>query len=266
MSDPPLARFAALMAGPESDVSLDEAALLIAAVDHPVDVAARRAEIDRLSAGVAEPTVDALRQALFSPPGPAGGPAFTGDADTYDHPDNSHLDRVVDRRVGLPILLSILTCEVGRRSGVAMAPVAMPGHVLVRSVAEPRRFLDPFHGGRELDGAGCAELFAMLHGPRAPFSERYLDPVAPRLLFTRVLANLEASYARRRRRAGMAGALALRATIPPLDPDVQRRLSAALAAVGDWRASAAALQPLLAAAPDADDLARRARVLLARTN
>lgn len=257
-----MARFAGLMAGPESDVSLDEAALLVAAVDHPVDVAARRAEIDDLAAGVAEPTVDGLRSALFSP----SGPAFTGDADTYDHPDNSHLDRVLDRRLGLPILLSILTCEVGRRAGVAMAPVALPGHVLVRSVAEPGRFLDPFHGGRELDGAGCAELFAMLHGPRAPFSERYLDPVAPRLLFTRVLANLEASYARRRRRAGMAGALALRATIPPLDPDVQRRLSAALAAVGDWRASAAALQPLLAAAPDADDLARRARVLLARTN
>ena len=71
--------------------------------------------------------------------------------------------------------LSILMIEVGRRIGLALHGVGMPGHFLVGVDDEPDVFVDPFHAGRVLDVDGCREVFAALQGPDAPFS-----PALPR--------------------------------------------------------------------------------------
>ena len=84
---------------------------------------------------------------------------FAGDRDQYDDPANSMLDIVLERRAGLPILLSVVYVEVARRAGLALAGVGLPGHFVVgRLEPPPAVLLDPFAGGARLDvGAAARE-------------------------------------------------------------------------------------------------------------
>lgn len=248
----PTARFAELLAGPADVLPLDEAVLLVAAHDHAVDVPAVCAALDDLAAGCAEPTVDAVVARLFDDAG------FAGDDADYHHPDNSFLDRVVERRRGLPILLSVVMTEVGARAGVCLAPVGMPGHFLVRDCADPDGFVDPFHGGRRLDRAGCAELFAALH-PGERFDERYLEPVDARSVLLRILTNLVRTYTTRGPLESLTWTVHLRALVAGGDawlPVARLRERA-----GDWDGAAAAL-----ASVGTDDAAARAVGVRARAN
>ena len=139
--------FAELAADPQA--SLDELALALAAEFREVDESAALAQLDRLGAELtvddgADP-VEAL-DALSGLLGRRHG--FLGDSDEYDHPENSMLDRVLERRRGLPILLSVVYIEVARRAGVRLAGVGLPGHFLVGHFDHaPPLMIDPFAGG-----------------------------------------------------------------------------------------------------------------------
>ena len=102
---------------------------------------------------------------------------YLGNTDDYYDPRNSLLHEVLDRRVGIPITLAVLGMEVGRRIGVPLSGVGMPGHFLVRDKVDPSVFIDPFHAGRELDAAGCQALHRAMAGPDAPWDPGYLDPI-----------------------------------------------------------------------------------------
>ena len=130
------ARFAELVSGPEESLALDEAALLVAAHVHPVDLDARLASIDALAAAAPAGDAVALARHLFVDLG------FRGNSEDYTDPRNSYLDVVLDRRRGIPITLSILMLEVARRRGIALHGVGMPGHFLVGT---GDLWLDPFH-------------------------------------------------------------------------------------------------------------------------
>lgn len=209
------ARFVELVAQPESDLVLDEPALLIAAHDHHVDVAAGLGELDALAdeiAGVARGNgTAALARALFVERG------FTGNTADYTDPRNSFLDEVLRRRLGIPITLSVVMIEVGRRLGVECRGIGMPGHFLVGS---DDGFVDPFHRGAVLDRAGARRLFEQLH-PDAVFLDRYLDPVGPRTILARMLANLVRSFSVRDP-SSLRWALRLQLAIPDR-PEGERR-------------------------------------------
>src|SRR5690606_29139610 len=154
------ARFAALLARPDHEIPLDEAALLIAAQAQPgLDVAAELAALDEIAAQVRDPTLTGLLRLLFRDLG------FDGNRDDHYDPRNSFLNEVRQRRTGIPITLSVLTMEVGRRVSVPLWGVGMPGHFLLRDKVDPDVFVDPFGGGRLLDPASCAKLFRQIHGP-----------------------------------------------------------------------------------------------------
>lgn len=229
----PTGRFDELVSGPAEVLPLDEAVLLVAAHDHAVDVAAVRGELDALAARCSAPTVDAVVEVLFEEEG------FAGDVDDYHHPDNSFLDRVLARRRGLPILLSVVMTEVGARAGVCLAPVGMPGHFLVRDCADPDEFLDPFHGGRRLDRRACAELFASLH-PGVPFDERFLDPIDTRVVLLRVVTNLVRTYTTRGPASSLAWSLHLRALLA--GGEAWLPVARARERLGDWSGAAHALR------------------------
>lgn len=205
------ARFSELVRGPEATLDLDEPALLIAALDHEVDLDAELRALDDLAASVAADDAPALAHALFVERG------FAGNTVDYGDPRNSFLDEVRRRRLGLPITLSVLMIEVGRRRGIGLVGVGMPGHFLVGS---DDGFVDPFHGGAVLDAAGARRLFERTH-PGAPFLAHYLDPVGPRLVLSRMLANLVGAFMARTPMEA-AWALRLRLDIPGL-PDPERR-------------------------------------------
>lgn len=73
---------------------------------------------------------------------------FDGNRTDYDNPLNSYLDRVIDRRTGIPITLSVVYLLVGKRLGLPVFGVGMPAHFLVKYHDEHMQlFLDPFDRG-----------------------------------------------------------------------------------------------------------------------
>ncbi|MDP8987772.1 MAG: transglutaminase-like domain-containing protein [Actinomycetota bacterium] len=256
----PTSRFAEIMAGPEASVPLDEAALLVAAAVRPgLDMAAERARLDELGAAVRAPTLDALRKCLFVELG------FAGDGDDYYDPRNSCLDQVVERRLGIPITLSVLTLEVGRRVGVPLAGVSMPGHFLVRDEVDPEVFVDPFAGGAVLDAAGCEARFRALHGPGAAFDPGFLRPVGARSIVARMLANLDAVATARGDRPLLERVVRMRTLVPGAPAPLRRRLAEVLASSCRFGEAADVLDRLAAADTGVDD-ALAARRLRARLN
>jgi regulator of sirC expression with transglutaminase-like and TPR domain len=117
-----------------------------------------------------------------------------GNTEDYGDPRNSFLNQVLDRRLGIPISLAVLAIEVGRRVGVSMAGVGMPGHFLVGATADV--YIDAFQGGRRLGPDDCRRLYGALFGPSAPWSPSLLAPTPPRAIVARLLANLTSNYRR----------------------------------------------------------------------
>lgn len=207
--------FAGLV-GAGGEVPLDAAAFLISAGlgGREIDVAEQVRRLDELAAGVAEPSVEGVARHLFD-----GDDPFVGDRADYRNPDNSRLDRVIDRRRGIPISLSVLMIEVARRSGVRLVGVGMPGHFLVGvpgATGKVRRFVDVFDGGRMLDVDGCRDVMRALAGPGVGFDERWLAPTHPLAVVERMLNNLKAIHLATGDIGSLRKVMAMRSAIPGL--------------------------------------------------
>ena len=253
----PTVRFAELVQLPDADIPLDEAMFLVAAHDHDLDLRTQLARLDALAAD-APSDPDALARHLFD------ARNFAGNEQDYTEPRNSYLDVVLDRRLGIPITLSVLMIEVGRRRDVALAGVGMPGHFLVGGTLG--RYYDPFHGGARLDPEGARALFAATRGD-APFRAEYLEPVGRRAILARVLANLLHAFVDREPGSAVWAAR-LRLRIPGLLPSERREIAALLGSLGRFAEAATELESLV---PDLDDAsaartARDAAALRARAN
>jgi regulator of sirC expression with transglutaminase-like and TPR domain len=253
----PTVRFAQLVQLPDAEIPLDEAMFVIAAHDHDVEPAAQLARIDAL-ADDAPSDPDALARYLFVQERYAGN-----DVD-YTDPRNSYLDTVLDRRLGIPITLSILMIEVGRRCGSVLTGIGMPGHFLVGG--RPGTYYDPFHAGVRLELAGVRSLFASQRGDAA-FDERFLEPVGPRAILARVLANLLHSFVDREPGAAVWAAR-LRLRIPGMSPAERRDIAALLGSLGHFAEAASELESLVDVldAGGAERAAREAAALRARAN
>ena len=257
----PTERFVQLVRGPEEAIRLDEAALLLAAHgERGLDVEAQLAELDRLAEGCPA-DLDGWRRHVYRDLG------FAGDDETYDDPANSFLSAVLRRRRGIPITLAVVGLELGRRAGLRLAGVGMPGHFLLRPAQPADVFVDPFHGGELLDRDDCEARFRRVNGPRAPFLASYLDPVGPRAILGRMLNKLRGIYARGADAASLAWVLRLRQAIPGTPPEEQADLGRVLAAAGRYREAAEALEALADEMPElAPGLAREAKASRARLN
>jgi regulator of sirC expression with transglutaminase-like and TPR domain len=131
--------------------------------------------------------LDTLRQILVDEAG------FKGDREDYHAPQNSLLSDVLLRRRGLPIVLSALWMEVGRRAGIAVEGVGMPGHFIVRVESQ---LCDPFDSGRSLTREDCARIVSELSGGKLPLSESMLKANTTSQILERILRNLVKSYVR----------------------------------------------------------------------
>ena len=165
-----------------ADPALDELALSIAAEFRTVDEDSAHARLDELGAeltsalrGLKNPRAQA--HAVSAVLGDRHG--FEGDKQRYDRPENSMLDLVLESRRGLPILLSVIYAEVGRRAGLPICGVGLPGHFVVGHFgSHPPVLMDPFHGGTVV-------------------GEQPVKPWRPHEIGLRMLNNLVGSYERR---------------------------------------------------------------------
>jgi regulator of sirC expression with transglutaminase-like and TPR domain len=197
---PGLDRFAQLVRRKPADVSLVEATLEIARQEYPgLDVPACQAQLERLeqAARRADPgpgfttrdRLEALNRVLFEEAG------FHGDSSVATDPRGSYLNEVLARRCGLPILLSVIYLEIGRRIGLRLEGVGMPAHFIVRLMGdEPPVFIDPFHRGDILTEDGCGELLRRVSGGRIQMQPEYLRPWSTPRILERILRNLKAIY------------------------------------------------------------------------
>lgn len=260
--DAAVARFVTLVAGDaRSGVPLDTAALEIAAAADPGSDPRPEAltELDRLARGV-DDLGDLVRR-LYSDEG------FTGDTENYGDPRNSSLAQVLRRRRGIPITLAVLAIEVGRRAGVALQPLGMPGHFLARPPGSARH-LDPFTGDL-VDTAECEALFRASTGagPAIRFGPEFLPVVSTKDVLVRMLANLRAAH----RRAGQLGelrwVLEMRLALPGVSAVEVLELAEVRGRHAEYRAAGALLDTWAERLPDeAARLRRQARSWRAHLN
>jgi regulator of sirC expression with transglutaminase-like and TPR domain len=201
-SPEPMDRLKALLTNSDEEINLAEAALLFASAEYPdLDVDAYLRRLDELAAGVKsrlsaqpgfEETLVALNDYLFDVQG------FGGNTDDYYDPRNSFLNEVLDRKLGIPITLSIVYIEIGARVGLDLEGVSFPGHFLVKSAtAEGDIVLDPFSGGVALSEEDLIERlrnrFGEANAPAAPLAP-LLQSAGKKEILLRMLRNLKAIY------------------------------------------------------------------------
>ena len=225
----PLGRFAALVKLPDAEIDLAEGALIIAGqeyvglnesfyLDRLDDLADEirpviSAEIDPLK------NIQHLNHFLSDQKG------FRGNEAQYYDRRNSFLNDVLDRKTGIPISLSLLYIELGKRLGLHFEGIGLPGHFIIRyrhlapqrlgrsesfnsgsdsfewqtessdSSGEQGRdiLLDPFHGGALLSEEDCADLIKQRYGQNFELDSVLLQGVSNRQFLSRILTNLKGS-------------------------------------------------------------------------
>jgi regulator of sirC expression with transglutaminase-like and TPR domain len=250
------ARFARLVARPEPEIDLALGALVIAAQGRPeIDERAALGHLDQLADRVrarldlgdpATVVAARLHDVLYREVGFRGPRA----ADYHD-PGNSLLDRVLARRVGLPISLAIIELETAWRIGLPLVGVGLPGHFIVGG---PDRLLfDPAAGGRSLTLDDCQALIRRSVGDGVLLHAGMLRPVSRRQILARVLRNLRAAHLAARDWRSALDAIDLLRVLEPTDPEHGRDRGLLLGRMGRFGEAVAALRRYLEERPDAHD-------------
>lgn len=116
---------------------------------------------------------------------------FSGDDDYYN-PKNSFLNEVIDKKLGLPITISILYVEVAKFIGLDLKIVRFPSHILVKYNEEI--ILDPFHDGEPLDVDDLQQILDVNFDEQIKFQPEFLDEIKPEQILLRMTRNLKNSY------------------------------------------------------------------------
>lgn len=170
------------------DGLLAEAALEFARFAYPdLDVQAYLERLAAMAGLVAGSTHLDLRRVVAIREG------LGGNIDDYYDPRNSFLNEVMDRRKGIPISLAVVWMEVGRRAGINVQGVGLPGHFLIYVGGQ---LVDPFGGGEAIGADEAAALFAENFGGAPRLNPEWLEPVTPESILERMLGNLTEAYRR----------------------------------------------------------------------
>lgn len=120
---------------------------------------------------------------------------YRGNRTNYSDPRNSFLNEVIDRRLGIPITLSIVYITIAEELGIPAYGIGLPGHFIIGIRNEGGdRWLDPFHEGRWLNLSDCADLIRLSSGYAGPIEASWFAPVNGRVTLARLLSNLRANY------------------------------------------------------------------------
>jgi regulator of sirC expression with transglutaminase-like and TPR domain len=188
-----------LAADPSAPLDVAELALHLARDEYPdLNVADQLARLAALAGqvrphlcGDLERRVAGLSQFLFD------DHRFRGNVQDYYDPDNSYLNRVLDRRLGLPITLSVVTTAVAARAGLTVHGIGLPGHFVVKAVDGAQEVIfDPFHGGQVLSPCDCELLVQQVTGKPFAVTRVVLQALPLGQLARRLLTNLKTVYLR----------------------------------------------------------------------
>jgi regulator of sirC expression with transglutaminase-like and TPR domain len=259
------------VSGPEEALDLAEAALLIAQEEQPsLDVSAYLHRLDELASTV--------RARLSESPSPADivlqlniqlfrEEGFRGNTSAYYDPANSFLNEVLDRKTGIPITLSVVYLEVGRRLGLPLVGVGFPGHFLVKYTGpDGDVVLDPFLGGITLDHQQLRHKLQTMYGEQNPLLDQLpqlLAPASKKEILLRMLRNLKSVYLQKN---DFPRALSVIERILLVEPNVPMEIrdrGSVHQRLGHVQAALQDFQRYLTLAPRADD-AEAVKVMVQR--
>ncbi len=267
-----LSRLRELCRGDGRRLDLLEAALTMSELQQreagesgPIDLAPYRQQVAAMAGSVADLVrrrgagPDRLAEVI------ARAYAYRGDSETYDDLQNADLVRVIERRKGLPVALSILYLHVARQQDWDAEGLAFPGHFLIRvEIDGARHVIDPFHDGAERDAAQLHDLLRKVLGPEAELSPAHFDPVPDRDVLLRLENNVRLRLAKREDWPAAARSLERMLAIAPSRPELLFEAGEVNARLDNRRAAIAAFERFLAiASPDGGSAMRqRASALL----
>ena len=114
---------------------------------------------------------------------------YVGDVENYHNEENSFLDRVIEKRTGMPISLAALTVTIARRLGTELHLLGLPGHVVVGIANDPNNFIDAF-SGTLLNRNGLEQRLHSIFGREVPIDDEALTPMTTVDVVLRVSNNL----------------------------------------------------------------------------
>lgn len=197
----PQSAFEQFLRQPDHQMNLAEGALMVARLEYPeMDIDTYMLKIRRLADDVrdtlpdnpnAAETLTQLNNVLFHDKG------FEGNSEHYYDPKNSFLNDVLERRLGIPVSLSILYMELGKELGLPLAGISFPGHFLVKlEIDDGAIILDPYYGGISLSEEDLDERLQEFYGDKLKKSHSYglLATSSNKDIITRLLRNLRNLY------------------------------------------------------------------------
>jgi regulator of sirC expression with transglutaminase-like and TPR domain len=202
--------FEGLATGEDATIDLSLAALLIANLEYPdLDIAHYMAQLDALAERVRvlldlpaghtlqelplqldlHAVIEAMNTVLFEQE------YFHGNTEDYYNPSNSYLNDVLEGHTGIPIALSLLYMEVGKRLGVWFDGIGLPFHFVVGCRLQGGRcYIDPFEGGRIMSEQECRMRVRQMIGEKGKIHAQWFAPISRKHLLVRMLNNLKHIY------------------------------------------------------------------------
>jgi regulator of sirC expression with transglutaminase-like and TPR domain len=266
---PPLS-FEKLARLPDDELDVVLGAALVARDTYDdLDVGALLAELAALGAPLAEARegggpgapARALRERVEAVSAHFAGLGFRGNTDDYYDPRNSLLPDVIQRKLGIPITLSIVWCALAKRAGLFARGIAFPGHFLVRvdasaspTEADTPIIVDPFQAGRILDDEAATALLQRALGDGAQLHPALFAPASARAILVRLLTNLESTLGKRGEHARAFIAVDRIVTLVPDSGRMLRERAAIALRIGAIEVARADLARVLALEPQAPDV------------
>lgn len=179
----------------DEDIDLGEAALALAVLDHPADIAPYRTHLAAMAADLGQMMIgmpDGLDDRVAALGQLLAKHGYQGDSETYEDLQNANLLRVIDRRRGLPVSLGILVMAAARAQGWTVMGLNFPGHFLLRlDHAGGRQILDPFAGVAATGPRALREMLKQTAGLEAELTPDHYAPVSNREVLLRLQNNLK---------------------------------------------------------------------------
>ncbi|MEM8544235.1 MAG: transglutaminase-like domain-containing protein [Cyanobacteria bacterium P01_H01_bin.119] len=251
---------------PDDQVDLAIAALAIAQSAHPqLQFEPYLTQLDDMAAAIAPqlPTeryplrvLKTINQHLFETMG------FRGNQKAYYDPANSYFNHVLDRRLGIPITLSLVYLEVAKRLNFPMVGINFPGHFLIRPlVNEMSVFVDGFHQGEILFKADCQTRLQQIYGAGATLQPQHLTMVTPQDFLARMLTNLKMIFLNQQNPAAALTIVDLLLVVAPDNMREKRDRGLLYFQQGQFLAAFDDLNAYLSAVPEAKDAAQISQLL-----
>lgn len=244
---------------PEEQLDLLRCTLLIASDEYPdLDIEAYVRRLDEWASQLKrlippqaghEAIVRRLNHFLFNQLG------FTGNTEDFYDPRNSYLNEVLDRRRGIPISLSVVYLELGRRLGLPLQGVSFPGHFLVKFAHQGGEVvLDPFNHGISLSEEDLHRRLQEIFDEDVEQLSPFLVPAGNRDILVRMLSNLKAIYQNQGEGEQALKVVNKILIVNPALTDQYRDRGLLLNSLECYHAALKDLQSYLKAKPEAEDV------------